>query len=520
MSVQLFKSSLLVGAWTLVSRLLGLVRDIVMAHLLGAGALNDAFVLANRIPNFLRRLFAEGAFSQAFVPILAQVQAQHGDDGVRLLVAKAAGTLGVLISLVTVAGIVTAPLLMILFAPGWFIESMNQEDVTSQYSQATFLLQLVFPYLWFITLAALGGAVLNLYNRFSVAAFSPVFFNAAVIAAAIGLSPHTENPAVAIAVGVSVGGLCQFLWLLPFLKSIGLLEKPRWAWRDKQMLQVRTLMLPALFGVSVAQISMLLSSIIASFLQVGSLSWLTYADRLFEFPLGIFGLAIATVILPGLSHQIAVDDKKSFNQSLNWAVCLICITGLPSMTGLFLLAEPLMLTLFQSGNFTVQDAHASSLSLVALSVGLVPLMLVKVFATAFYARQDIRTPVRIGLISICITMLCNLLLAPLLGYIGLAIATAVSACFNAGILGWMLYHQSICTPSRTTLLLILKSSIACVLMAFGLFWLLPELTLWQQSPWQWRAQKLALMIGLATLIYAVTLFLLGCRPRHLMGQTH
>ncbi len=514
MTALLLKSSLLVAGCTLCSRVFGLGRDMVMAHLLGASALNDAFVLANRIPNFFRRLFAEGAFSQAFVPTLAQIQSLHGHDAVRLFLAKVAGTLGVLITLVTLAGMLGAPLLMLLFAPGWYLEALQQDGENTQYAQATLLLQLVFPYLCFVTMAAVAGAVLNIYNRFAISAFSPVFFNITVIVTALWLSPYVANPAIAIASGVSLGGLCQLLWLTVFLRKERLWVKPCWAWQDPQIKRIWQAMLPALLGVSAAQVSMLINSIIASFLQTGALSWLTYADRLLEFPLGIFGLAIVTVILPELSRQVSQSEHQAFGQRLNWASQLICLTGLPSMAGLWLLAEPLVLTLFQSGSFTVQDAHACSKSLQLLCLGLLPLMLVKVFASAFYAHQNIQTPVRSSVISIGVSIVLNLLLTPWLGYLGLAITSTASAIINVLLLGYLLQRQLGCSLSRQTGLLISKSGIACLVMAAGLSWLNPDISLWQNASWQWRAVQLMMLLGIAVALYLSSLWLLGCRIRH------
>ena len=308
MSAKLLKSGLIVSFMTLISRVLGLVRDVVVANFIGAGAAADVFFFANRIPNFLRRLFAEGAFSQAFVPVLAEVKAKHGDDAVRLLVAKVTGSLGVVVTLVTLFGVIASPLVAMLFGMGWFVEWLNDGPDAHKFELASVMLKITFPYLWFISLVALSGAVLNIYNRFAVAAFTPVFLNIVMIACAVYMAPLLDEPALALAWGVFIGGVVQLLFQLPFLAKAGLLQMPRWGWRDENVVKIRKLMLPALFGVSVSQINLLLDTVIASFLLTGAVSWLYYSDRLIEFPLGLFGIAIATVILPNLSRHHASDN--------------------------------------------------------------------------------------------------------------------------------------------------------------------------------------------------------------------
>ena len=327
MSAKLLKSGMIVSAMTLISRVLGLVRDVVTANVLGAGAMADVFLMVNRIPNFLRRLFAEGAFSQAFVPVLSEVKAKHGDDAVRELMAKASGTLGLIVTVVTILAMLGSPVIMAIFAMGWFQDYLNDGPAAEKYSQASVLLKVTFPYLWFITFVALSGAILNVYNKFAVAAFSPVFLNIAMIASALLLAPYCDDPATALAWGVFAGGFLQFVFQLPFLAKAGLLVRPRWAWHDEYVVKIRKLMLPALFGVSVSQINLLLDTVIASFLQTGSVSWLYYSDRLLEFPLGLFGIAIATVILPSLSRQYANSNIHEFRGTVDWSITLICLLG-------------------------------------------------------------------------------------------------------------------------------------------------------------------------------------------------
>ncbi|MEK6214614.1 MAG: murein biosynthesis integral membrane protein MurJ, partial [Vibrio fluvialis] len=303
MSKRLLKSGMIVSAMTLISRVLGLVRDIVVANLMGAGASADVFFFANRIPNFLRRLFAEGAFSQAFVPVLTEYHASGDINKTRELIARAAGTLGVLVTIVTVLGVVFSGVVTALFGAGWFLDWLNDGPAAPKFELASLLLKITFPYLWFITFVALSGAVLNTLGKFAVSSFTPVFLNVMMILSAWYISPLLDQPEIGLAIGVFLGGLVQFLFQLPFLIKAGVLVRPKWGWKDPGVVKIRTLMIPALFGVSVSQINLLFDSFVASFLQTGSISWLYYSDRLLEFPLGLFGIAIATVILPALSRK-------------------------------------------------------------------------------------------------------------------------------------------------------------------------------------------------------------------------
>lgn len=519
MSAKLVKSGMIVSVMTLISRVLGLVRDVVTANILGAGAMADVFLMVNRIPNFLRRLFAEGAFSQAFVPVLSEVKAKHGDDAVRELMAKASGTLGLIVTGVTLLGMIGSPVIMALFGMGWFDAYLKGEVEGEKYLHASFLLKITFPYLWFITFVALSGAILNTYNKFAVAAFSPVFLNIAMIGAAIYLTPYLDDAATALAWGVFLGGLLQFLFQIPFLAKAGLLVKPRWAWRDEHVTRIRTLMLPAIFGVSVSQINLLLDAIIASFLMTGSVAWLYYSDRLLEFPLGLFGIAIATVILPSLSRQFATDNHHEFKRTLDWSISVICILGLPSMAGLIVLAEPILLTVFAHGKFTAFDASQSSLSLIAYATGLVPLMLIKVLAPAFYARQDIKTPVRIAIIAMVANMVFNLMLAPFISYVGLALATAMSGGLNAWLLYRGLVKADIYQLNRMTLMLLLKAVLAALLMASLMWYFSPHILQWQQMPFTAKAQQLGLQVLLAVPAYFGLLWVFGVRIKHLKRQT-
>lgn len=513
MSAKLLKSGLIVSFMTLISRVLGLVRDVVVANFIGAGAAADVFFFANRIPNFLRRLFAEGAFSQAFVPVLAEVKAKHGDDAVRLLVAKVTGSLGVVVTLVTVFGVIASPLVAMLFGMGWFVEWLNDGPDAHKFELASVMLKITFPYLWFISLVALSGAVLNIYNRFAVAAFTPVFLNIVMIACAVYMAPLLDEPALALAWGVFIGGAVQLLFQLPFLAKAGLLQMPRWGWRDENVVKIRKLMLPALFGVSVSQINLLLDTVIASFLLTGAVSWLYYSDRLIEFPLGLFGIAIATVILPNLSRHHASDNALRFSQTLDWSLRFVSLFGIPAMAGLMILAKPIIALLFMRGEFTQHDVMMVSYSLVAYSTGLLSYMLIKVLAPGFYARQDIKTPVRIGIIAMLANMVMNLMLAPFLSYVGLALATALSASLNALLLYRGLKVAGVYQLSKATLLFLAKLLCASGIMAALLYWQTPNLAQWLKLSFNAQIWRLSALCVLAVLAYFALLMLMGVRLR-------
>ncbi len=314
---------------TLVSRVMGLIRDVVIANLMGAGSGADVFILANKIPNFLRRLFAEGAFSQAFVPVFTEYQQKHSPDEVRELISKVTGTLGILVSVVTLVGVIGSPLLMALFANGWFVAWLNDEPSGEKFELASLLLKITFPYLWFITFTAMAGSILNTRGRFAVSAFTPVFLNIAIICAALFLSPKLESPELGLALGVFFGGLIQFLFQIPFLLNERALVKPSWGWHHPGVVKIRTLMIPAIFGVSVSQINLLFDTFIASYLMTGSISWLYYSDRLLEFPLGLFGIAIATVILPALSKKHVNDEGAGLKKPWIGALKLSCYSACP-----------------------------------------------------------------------------------------------------------------------------------------------------------------------------------------------
>ncbi|CAM4221193.1 murein biosynthesis integral membrane protein MurJ [Pseudoalteromonas maricaloris] len=513
MAKGLFKSGMIVSAMTMISRVLGLVRDAVVANLLGAGLAADVFLFANRIPNFLRRLFAEGAFAQAFVPVLSEIKEKHGDDRVRLFVAQAAGTLGTVLLIVTILGVIGSPVIAALFGTSWFLDWWQGGADAEKFVLASALLKLTFPYLFFVSLVALSGAVLNVYNRFAAAAFTPVLLNVSIISCAIFLHDKFAQGAYALALGVFLGGIVQLLFQIPFLLRLKVLSRPQFAWRSPEITKVRTLMIPALFGVSVSQINLLLDTVIASFLVTGSIAWLYYSDRLIEFPLGLFGIGIATVILPALSKLHAGEKSEDFQKTLDWGVRFVIFLGLPAMLGLMVTSPLIISVLFGHGEFVSQNAdniNKVSLGVAAYSVGLLSFMLIKVLAPGFYARQDTKTPVRIGIITMALNMVFNLILAPFIGYLGLALATSLSASCNAFLLYRQLSHQGVYQLSAFSLGFTAKCFVAAVVMAVCVYFLGAR---FEWLEWGLMEQVLLLcgLLVTAMVSYFSLLFILGVR---------
>lgn len=515
---RLMRSGLIVSGMTFISRVMGLVRDIVIAALMGAGQAADVFFFANKIPNFLRRLFAEGAFAQAFVPVLTEYHRGKSLDETRLLIARVAGTLGTIITIVTLLAIIGSPVVAALFGFGWFLDYWQGGPHAANFELASLLLKITFPYLWFITFTALAGAILNTIGKFAVAAFTPVFLNIAIIAAALWLSPRLAQPEIGLAVGVFAGGLIQFLFQLPFLKRAGFLVRPRWGWSDPGVKRIRTLMLPAIFGVSVSQINLLFDTLIASFLMTGSISWLYYADRLLEFPLGLFGIAIATVILPALSARHVDKSLQHFRNTLDWGVRTVCTLGLPAMAGLIVLAQPMLMVLFMRGEFSVEDSRMASYSLIAYGSGLLSFMLVKVLATGFFSRQDTKRPVKYGIIAMATNMVFNVIFAIPFGYVGLAIATALSGTVNAFLLGAVLYREGILIFPKTTLVFLARLVVATLIMAGLVRYFSPAIDVWATASNLTRSVWLSGLILAGGAAYVVSFFVLGGRPRHLRGH--
>ncbi|EKA7359839.1 TPA: murein biosynthesis integral membrane protein MurJ [Vibrio parahaemolyticus] len=519
MSKRLLKSGMIVSAMTLISRVLGLVRDVVVANLMGAGASADVFFFANKIPNFLRRLFAEGAFSQAFVPVLTENHAQGDMDKTRELIARAAGTLGVIVSIVTVLGVLGSGVVTALFGFGWFLDWMHGGPAAEKFELASLMLKITFPYLWFITFVALSGAILNTLGKFAVSSFTPVFLNVMIILAAWFISPQMSQPEIGLAIGVFLGGLVQFLFQIPFLIKAGVMVKPKWGWRDPGVVKIRTLMIPALFGVSVSQINLLFDTFIASFLQTGSISWLYYSDRLLEFPLGLFGIAIATVILPALSRKHVDSQSEGFAHTMDWGVRMVTLLGIPAMLGLMALAKPMLMVLFMRGEFSPQDVHQASLSLLAYSSGLLNFMLIKVLAPGYYSRQDTKTPVKYGIIAMVTNMVFNAIFAYFYGYVGLAIATALSAFVNMALLYRGLHIAGVYQITKRTVFFIIRLVIAGAAMVAAILWQLEDMSVWLEWSFAHRSGMLGMLIGLGAAVYLAVLFLTGVRLKDLKAGT-
>ena len=487
--------------------MLGFVRDVVFAHIFGASAATDAFFVAFKIPNFMRRLFAEGAFSMAFVPVLSEYKEQRPFVELKRFVDDVAGTLGLVLLLVTVAGVIGAPLLIYLFAPGF-------ANAGEKYDLAVAMLRLTFPYLFFISLTAFAGGILNSHHRFGVPAFTPVLLNLSLIGCALWVSPHISPPIMALAWGVLLAGMAQFLFQFPFLHQLRLLPRPRVNRKDEGVRRILRLMVPALFGVSVSQINLLLDTLIASFLITGSISWLYYSDRLMEFPLGILGVGLGTVILPNLSRQHAAADPQTFSKTLDWAMRWVLLFGMPATVGLVLLAGPILMTLFQSDAFTLNDVFMSTKSLIAYALGLTAFMAIKVLAPGYYARQDTKTPVRIAVIAMITNMVLNVLFMFPLGHMGLALATSLAAALNAYLLWRGLRREGVYQPDERWGTLIPQAAIACGAMAFVIHLGIDAPTAWLAMGRGERIGQLLLWIGLGGAAYFATLFAVGVRVQH------
>ncbi|MEM1113473.1 MAG: murein biosynthesis integral membrane protein MurJ [Pseudomonadota bacterium] len=510
----LLKSSATVGAMTMVSRVLGLVRDVVIAAFVGASANADAFFVAFKIPNFLRRLFAEGAFAQAFVPVLADYREEGSHAAIQALINRVAGVLGGSLLLLTGVAVLAAPLVTMLFAPG-FIGQPEKFALTAG------MIRITFPYLLLISLTGLCGAILNSYGRFAVPAFTPVLLNLSLIFAAVVAAPWFAEPVFALAWGVFFAGLIQLLFQVPSLYRLELVPRPRWDTRDPGVRRILKLMVPALFGVSVSQINLLLDTVIASFLPTGSVSWLYYSDRLTELPLGVFGIAIATVILPNLSAHQSAARGEQFSLTLDWAVRSVLLIGVPAAVALLILAEPILITLFQYGALTPGDVAMATLSLRAYCLGLVAFMLIKVLAPGYYARKDMATPVKIGIIAMAANMAMNIaFVVPLyvyldIGHVGLALATSASAWLNAVLLFRGLLRQDVYRyqPGGTGYALRLLS--ASTAMGLVIWWACPAPETWVALDWLQRAWRMFSLIAVGIGAYCGVHLLVGTRPRHL-----
>ena len=514
-SNSLLRSGIVTSLATLASRVLGMIRDIVIASVLGAGLSADVFFFANRIPNFFRRLFAEGAFAQAFVPVMTKTKKEGTREDLEELLSKSAGTLGAVVLGVTLIGMLASPVLTAIFGWGWFQAWLNDESDGRKFVEASVLLRITFPYLFFITLTALSSAVLNVFGRFGIPAITPCILNLSLIAAVVLFSPYFEDPNLALAWGMAVGGILQLLFQIPFLMKLKLLVKPRPGWSHPGVKKIRTLMLPALLGVSASQLNLLINTVLASFLATGAISYLYYSDRLLEFPIGMFAVAISTVILPSLSAVDLKKDPQSYRKTLEWGIRLVLLLGIPSMFGLIALREPLLRVIFMRGSFSAENVLLSSASLLASASGLCAIMLVRVLVQGFAAIQDTRTPVRCSVSAIGANIVFNLILIVPLGYVGLALSTALAAYVNAGLLLYLLNRRGIYTPGRECLIFILRALVAGVIMWAVVRYCAPDFTIWARMSTLESIVKLGLYIGLGVVVYFASALLLGLRRRHL-----
>jgi putative peptidoglycan lipid II flippase len=504
--MNLLRALATVSGMTLLSRILGFVRDFVIARTFGAGMETDAFFVAFRLPNLLRRMFAEGAFSQAFVPILAEYRNRQGPDETRQLVDRVATVLAITVAVVSALGILAAPLIIYVSAPG-FSASPDKFALTVELTRIT------FPYILFMSLVALAGGVLNTWSRFAIPAFTPVLLNLSFIAMALFAAPWFDPPVLALAWAVFIGGVLQLGLQLRPLARIGMLPRFDLNLSDPGVRRIARLMGPALLGVSVSQVSLLINTIFASFLVSGSVSWLYYADRLMEFPAGLLGVALGTILLPSLAKMHADANPEAFSALLDWGLRLTLILTLPAALALAVLAVPLIATLFQHGAFTAADVMQTRLALVAYSVGLTGLILVKILAPGFYARQDIRTPVKIALITLAATQLMNLAFIVPLRHAGLALSIGLASLLNAGLLYRGLRARGVYRPQAGWSGFALRIAGALAVLGVVLWFGMGAEASWLEQEALARAIRLSALVGAGIAAYFLTLFALGFRLR-------
>ncbi|MDN0074913.1 murein biosynthesis integral membrane protein MurJ [Crenobacter sp. SG2303] len=511
--MNLLKALATVSSMTLVSRILGFARDAIIARVFGASVATDAFYVAFKLPNLLRRIFAEGAFSQAFVPVLAEYKQQRTDDETRHFLAHIAGLLSLILLIVTVIGIIAAPAVVWISAPGF----ANEPD---KFALTVKLLQVTFPYILFISLSSLASSVLNTWNMFSVPAFTPTFLNISFIICALFLAPYFHPPIMVLGWGVFLGGVAQLLYQLPYLKKVGMLTWPRLNLKDAAVWRVVKQMGPAIFGVSISQISLVINTIFASYLVSGSVSWMYYADRLMEFPTGILGVALGTILLPSLAKHAANRSLDEYSKLLDWGIRLSLLLALPASVALAILSKPLIATLFMYGKFSAFDAAMTQRALIAYAIGLVGLILVKVLAPGFYARQNIKTPVKIAIFTLAMTQLMNLAFVWPLKHAGLSLAIGLGACLNAGLLLTLLIRHRIYMPQPGWKSFAGKTVVAVIGMAVVL------LVLDHLLPTNWHGHSYVRVGWLTTLIvagaasYFAFLFALGFRFKDFARREH
>ncbi len=502
--MNLLKALATISGLTLVSRILAFARDVLIARIFGAGMATDAFFVAFKLPNLLRRLFAEGAFSQAFVPIFGEYKNRRGHEETQLLVDHVTTMLALILFVVTLVGIIAAPILVYISAPG-FAKEPDKFQLTVR------LLQVTSPYIFFISLVAVAAGILNTYNKFWVPAFAPILLNLCFIAGALWLAPYFDPPVMVLAWAVFAAGVVQLAFQVPFLKKIGMLPTIRFSWQDEGMWRVIKQMGPAVFGVSIAQISLILNTIFASFLVAGSVSWLYYADRLMEFPTGILGVAISTILLPSLSKCHASNDTAEYSRLLDWGLRLTVLLTLPAALALGMIAVPLLATFFQHGAFSAHDVLMSRTALVGYSIGLIGLILVKILAPGFYARQDIKTPVKIGIVTLLATQVMNVLFIGPLQHAGLALSIGLGACLNSAILFYNLRKHGIYQPEPGWLKFALKVGLAVLALGLTLWFGMGSERHWLETAGWGRILNLAWLVAAGVAVYFAVLAALGFR---------
>ena len=504
--MNLLKTLATVSSMTMLSRILGFVRDFVVARTFGAGMLTDAFFVAFKLPNLLRRLFAEGAFSQAFVPVLGEYRNRRGNEATRQLVDRVASLLFLIVLLVTLLGMAGAPLLVYLSAPGF---TGNPE----KFALTVDLTRITFPYILFMSLVALAGGILNTWSRFAIPAFTPVLLNVSFILMAVFATPHFVPPVMALAWAVFIGGALQLALQIPYLKRIGMLPRFALSLRDEGVRRIFRLMAPAILGVSVAQVSLLLNNIFASFLATGSVSWLYYADRLMEFPAGLLGAALGTILLPSLARCHAAGQTDEYSRLLDWGLRLAFLLAAPAALALAILAVPLISSLFHYGAFTSNDVLQTRDALVAYSLGLLALILVKILAPGFYAQQNVRTPVRIAILTLCVTQLLNLVFVGWLAHAGLALSIGLAASLNAGLLYRGLRRHGVYTPQPGWPLFYTRLACALATMGTALWFAGGDATDWLHWGLGERLWRLSLIVCFGAGVYFATLWVAGFRLR-------
>lgn len=493
---------------TTLSRIFGLLRDIVIAHFFAAGSGSDAFFVAFKIPNYLRRLFAEGGFSQAFVPVLTEYKNQRDEAGVQDLLDHVSGKLSLVLFCVTVIGVVAAPIVIMIFAAGF----AGNED---KFDLSVYMLRITFSYILFISLTAFAGGILNAYGRFAVPAFTPVLLNISLISCAVWLAPLLDQPITALAWGVFIAGIAQLLFQIPFLLGMKRLPRPRLKKGHPGVSKILNLIIPTLFAVSISQINLIIDMLMASFLVTGSISWLYYSDRLMEFPLGVFGVALATVILPNLSEKHTQGDTRYFSQMMDWALKWVFLISLPAALGLMLLAEPMLTTIFQHGEFTSLHVEMSSKSLLTYAIGLPGFILTKVLVSGYFSRQDTKTPVKIGVVAMFANIIMNFIFIGSLAHAGLALATSLAAFINAGLLFWFLRKGEFYLPENDWLVFIGRIIFASLVMSALLFYMSPAISLWIEWDVFTRVMQLVIWIAAGGASYFAALWLSGLRLKNM-----